>query len=534
MMTAKILVVDDMRDTTDSLIRFLKKAGYNATPAYSEHEANKYLTQDAFDVIVTDMMMEKPDSGLEVLREAKKLDPGVEVLILTAYGEVDTAVPAMNFGAYDYIKKIPEGLSQEVGAEVLSLSGRSPKRDIYDTVLDRVKSALMSKMICDNFDPDEVAVICLFLGFDYNELPRDSKRDKVVHMIKQLSQSNELHLLESVTKAIRPDLFSDPAPVEHIETIISRIIKQALEYNPSIISDVYNDILETSTEKPNIAELCQALLLNSLKSGINVQHPVSSIEYGSSNRRYNSEGALVRDGIRDLPYSDLKAPDNPGVSWDESKEVNSLAVLDTRYRMQDTRYKIQDATPDSNNLGQHPVSSILHPSSFHPSRYAFLKIDVAEHSKIVKQHKAELVNVTFDRYTSFVNSQTRMKSGEIWSWQGDGGLCVFNGDDCEDRATLSAVSILTGMRMFNMEQNLLPVDLDVNIAVHAGYVTVTGDRGCIHSDVINFVSHLEESRTEKNTICISTDVFGELSEQIKKRFSPKGIFEGKEIYVYRD
>jgi len=98
-----------------------------------------------------------------------------------------------------------------------------------------------------------------------------------------------------------------------------------------------------------------------------------------------------------------------------------------------------------------------------------------------------------------------------------------------------------------MEQNLLPVDLNVCMAIHAGYVTVTGDRGCIHSEVINFVSHLEKYNplapplspfvrgdyVSKNSICISDDVFGELSEQVKKRFSPRGVFEGKEIYIYQ-
>ncbi|MFC1715670.1 response regulator [Candidatus Poribacteria bacterium] len=109
----KILVVDDVRDTTDSLVRSLMKAGYDATGSYSEEGAIDLLRRNAYDVIVTDMSMERPDSGLEVLQEAKRLDPHVEVILLTAYGEVKTAVAAMKLGAFDYVEKITEGYNNE-------------------------------------------------------------------------------------------------------------------------------------------------------------------------------------------------------------------------------------------------------------------------------------------------------------------------------------------------------------------------------------------------------------------------------------
>ena len=103
---SRILVVDDMRDTTDSLVRLLRRTGHDAIASYSAEGAFDLLRRNAFDVVVTDMLMEKPDSGLEVLREAKKLDPYVDVIVLTAYGEVKTAVPAMKLGAFDYVEKI--------------------------------------------------------------------------------------------------------------------------------------------------------------------------------------------------------------------------------------------------------------------------------------------------------------------------------------------------------------------------------------------------------------------------------------------
>jgi len=124
---SRILVVDDMRDTTDSLVRSLRKAGYDASPSYSEERALDLLRQNAFDVVVTDMLMERPDSGLEVLKEAKRLDPHVDVIVLTAYGEVRTAVPAMKLGAFDYVEKVTEEHGED---------------DVYDIV-----TALVSRCI---------------------------------------------------------------------------------------------------------------------------------------------------------------------------------------------------------------------------------------------------------------------------------------------------------------------------------------------------------------------------------------------------
>lgn len=122
---SRILVVDDMRDTTDSLVRLLRRAGHDATASYSAERAFDLLRRNAFDVVVTDMLMERPDSGLEVLKEAKKLDPYVEVIVLTAYGEVKTAVPAMKLGAFDYVEKITEDHGEDDVYDIITtLVGR--------------------------------------------------------------------------------------------------------------------------------------------------------------------------------------------------------------------------------------------------------------------------------------------------------------------------------------------------------------------------------------------------------------------------
>jgi DNA-binding response OmpR family regulator len=127
---SKVLVVDDVKDTTNNLVRLLRKEGYDAIASYSEERALEFLGLNAFDVVVTDMWMEKPDSGMSVLREAKRIDPHVEVIVLTAYGDVKTAVTAIKLGAFDYIEKVTEDYKE---------------KDVYDIIATLVSRCIDSR-----------------------------------------------------------------------------------------------------------------------------------------------------------------------------------------------------------------------------------------------------------------------------------------------------------------------------------------------------------------------------------------------------
>jgi DNA-binding NtrC family response regulator len=100
----KILVVDDDRDLADTLVEFLIKLGYQAFPAYDGREALSKFEQGDFQVVVTDLRMPEMD-GMELLEALKKLDNDVNVIVLTGYGTIESAVQAVKTGAYDYITK---------------------------------------------------------------------------------------------------------------------------------------------------------------------------------------------------------------------------------------------------------------------------------------------------------------------------------------------------------------------------------------------------------------------------------------------
>ena len=104
MQTATILVVDDEENTREGLSKILEKEGYNVEMAANGKEAMALLKRQGFDLVITDMRMPLMD-GLEVLREIKKMDEGIGVIMITAFGEVESYLEAMNMGAFEYINK---------------------------------------------------------------------------------------------------------------------------------------------------------------------------------------------------------------------------------------------------------------------------------------------------------------------------------------------------------------------------------------------------------------------------------------------
>ena len=99
-----VLVVDDDRANLDSVARIFQREGLETLTATNGTEALELLRRPEVSVMVTDLMMPGMD-GQELLKAARTIRPDVEVVLMTAYGTVETAVAAMKDGAYDFITK---------------------------------------------------------------------------------------------------------------------------------------------------------------------------------------------------------------------------------------------------------------------------------------------------------------------------------------------------------------------------------------------------------------------------------------------
>ncbi len=100
----RILVVDDEAIARENLEHILRKEGYDVATADSGMSALKKLANTEFDLVMTDLKMKQVD-GMEVLARTKEQFPDTEVVMLTAYATVATAIEAMQKGAYHYIPK---------------------------------------------------------------------------------------------------------------------------------------------------------------------------------------------------------------------------------------------------------------------------------------------------------------------------------------------------------------------------------------------------------------------------------------------
>ena len=101
---ARILLVDDEPSILNVLSTLLKQEGHDAVPVRGGEKAMDSLKTDHFDLMISDIRM-VPVDGMELLKFARREKPSMAVIMLTAYGSVETAVEAMKEGAFDYVTK---------------------------------------------------------------------------------------------------------------------------------------------------------------------------------------------------------------------------------------------------------------------------------------------------------------------------------------------------------------------------------------------------------------------------------------------
>ena len=102
--TPRILVVDDEQRMCDSLDTLLTKAGYQVQTAGDGKKALELYGESDFDLVISDIKLPEM-TGIELLQAIRKGDPNAMVILMTAYASLDTALAAINMGAYDYLMK---------------------------------------------------------------------------------------------------------------------------------------------------------------------------------------------------------------------------------------------------------------------------------------------------------------------------------------------------------------------------------------------------------------------------------------------
>ncbi|MCF6180172.1 MAG: response regulator, partial [Geopsychrobacter sp.] len=97
----KILIVDDEENARIGLSKLLSQEGYQVNAVANGHEALSYLGHEQVSLVITDINMPEMD-GLVFLRELNREYPSTDVIMITAYGGVESYLEAMNLGAFEY------------------------------------------------------------------------------------------------------------------------------------------------------------------------------------------------------------------------------------------------------------------------------------------------------------------------------------------------------------------------------------------------------------------------------------------------
>ena len=114
---ASILIADDQETLRAALVVALREAGYEVDQAANGEQACAMVDAHAYDLVLTDLMMGRT-SGIDVLKHTKETCGQTRVMLMTAFGSIESAVEAMRFGASDYVSKpfAPDELLRKVQA----------------------------------------------------------------------------------------------------------------------------------------------------------------------------------------------------------------------------------------------------------------------------------------------------------------------------------------------------------------------------------------------------------------------------------
>jgi DNA-binding NtrC family response regulator len=157
-----VLIVDDEAVSLKTLVRILEKEGYRTEAALNGQQALELLDTRSFDLVLTDLVMD-PLDGMAVLTEAKKINPETEVIVITGYASVESAIEATKKGAFHYLQKpirpdevrhvvhqaaekrglrdrIKE-LEKRIGVEFPTIMGNSPKIQAIKKLIKRVEDS---------------------------------------------------------------------------------------------------------------------------------------------------------------------------------------------------------------------------------------------------------------------------------------------------------------------------------------------------------------------------------------------------------
>lgn len=296
----KILVVDDEEIVRFTLSEKLKENGFLVKEACDGEQALEIFKKEELDSVLLDLKMPGM-SGIETMKELKKLDNAIPVIIVTAHGDIPTAVEAIKFGAYDFVEKPPQiskimvtlnraiekaELEKKVRSLGLALETSKEMQTAYEKLkeLDKMKTDFVSTVSHEFRTP-----LTSILGFTkiirgkletviFPQITSDDKKTKnTVNQIKEnmniiLSETERLTaLINDVLDLAKIESGKVEWKMAHLK--VSSIIKQAFAVTNSLfeqkglqlLEDIEEGLPEITGDNDRLLQVLINLLSNAAK-----------------------------------------------------------------------------------------------------------------------------------------------------------------------------------------------------------------------------------------------------------------------------
>lgn len=238
--TAKILVVDDERRMCESLQTLLSKSGYEVTAVEKGEEALNKISKSDFDLVITDIKMPQVD-GLDILKAARTKDIDALVILMTGYASLESAISAINQGAYDYLLKPIEFNDLKLTIQ-RALEKRKADRDRLDLLSElRERNHELKKKV-EELDALYKAGMSLNTTISLNELLY-----RIVSLATQVieAQTGSIMLIQPAnsTLTIEASIGLDPTIIRQTKLSMGSSIAGyvAQEGEPLMVEDINKD-----------------------------------------------------------------------------------------------------------------------------------------------------------------------------------------------------------------------------------------------------------------------------------------------------